>query len=61
VGCCGQIEKPKNRQVQEVVQQQVTPHTPKPAQANFVNDNINSQRAAETLRENYHKRRLGNG
>lgn len=59
MGCCGQIEKPKAK-----VQQQnssVTNPTPQPdpVQNNFVNDNINSQRAAQA-RNIFHRLRFGN-
>lgn len=60
MGCCGQLTKPKvNRQEINDTPVDVPPIPPPNAQQQAVNSNINSQRAAETLRTNYHKLRFG--
>lgn len=61
MGCCGGISKPKKQVIQEqptVVQQVNNEATP--MVSTQIIDNINSQRAAKVVRDNFHKRRFGN-
>lgn len=62
MGCCGggqKQKKPVNQEQQTIVQQ--VNNEVQPVQSTLFLDNINSQRAAKTIRENYHKQRFWHG